>query len=285
MNESSKAIHQLIDQDYCEEEESIRVGMLLAFGIGILNATTYVSRGHVFASSQSGNLLYLGLDLANGDFSQVVKYLFPPIMFAIGIIIAEHFHDRPNYKHWRRIPFAIEIVVIAAATFLPLSWNTLANPIFGLACGLQSITFRRIRNTPVATVVITGSFQSAVESLTRYLHLKDQDDIFKTFLYLTIVLSYFAGIVGGAMLTKIMHQYTSLIAAGTLAIWPFIMTVPGHGPVCSVPETDSVDRPKEETGTKSLTDNGNTQEKQSSQKTEEKESPADTAEHTSSSLR
>lgn len=163
MNESSKAIHQLIDQDYCEEEESIRVGMLLAFGIGILNATTYVSRGHVFASSQSGNLLYLGLDLANGDFSQVVKYLFPPIMFAIGIIIAEHFHDRPNYKHWRRIPFAIEIVVIAAATFLPLSWNTLANPIFGLACGLQSITFRRIRNTPVATVVITGSFQSAVE--------------------------------------------------------------------------------------------------------------------------
>lgn len=236
MNESTKAIHQLIEQDYCEEEESVRVGMLLAAGTGILNAATYVTRGHVFASSQSGNLLYLGLDLARGDFSQVVKYLFPPIMFAIGIIIAEHFHDKPDYKHWRRIPFAIEIAVIAAATFLPLSWNTLANPIFGLACGLQSITFRRIRRTPVATVVITGSYQSAVESLTRYLHLKDPEDIFRTFLYLIIVLSYFAGIVGGAMLTRVLHQFTSLAAAAALAVCPFIMTVPSrhaNGNVCS----------------------------------------------------
>lgn len=37
MNESSKAIHQLIDQDYCEEEESIRVGMLLAFGLSLIH--------------------------------------------------------------------------------------------------------------------------------------------------------------------------------------------------------------------------------------------------------
>lgn len=235
MNEPQKVIHQLIQDDLCEEEESVRVGVLLAFGIGILNATTYVSRGHVFASSQSGNLLYLGLDLANGDFSQIIKYLFPPIMFALGIVIAEHYHDKPHYKNWRRIPFIIEICIIIGATFMPLSWNSLANPIFGLACGLQSITFRRIRNTPVATVVINGSFQSSVENFTRYFHLHDHNDIFKAFLYMTIVLSYFGGIVAGAMFTHWLHQYTSLIAAGTLMICPFIMTVPhrrADGTVC-----------------------------------------------------
>ncbi len=82
-------IGELVENDKDEREESLRVGLLLTLGIGILNACTYVTRGHVFASSQSGNLLYLGLDLAKGEFGNVTKYLFPPLMFAAGIVIAE----------------------------------------------------------------------------------------------------------------------------------------------------------------------------------------------------
>ncbi len=132
-------LQDLVVNDRDEHVESLRVGLLLSLSIGILNACTYMTRGHVFASSQSGNLLYLGLDLAQGEFSNATKYLFPPMMFAIGIIIAEHYRDKPNYPQWRKIPFLIEIALIFLATFLPDSWNALANPIFGLCCGLQTI--------------------------------------------------------------------------------------------------------------------------------------------------
>ena len=211
-------MRELVEEDVEEHEESMRVGLLLTLGIGILNACTYVTRGHVFASSQSGNLLYLGLDLAQGEFGNVTKYLFPPLMFAAGIVIAEHYHDKPGYPQWRKVPFLFEIILIALATFLPDSWNALANPIFGLCCGLQTITFKRIRSNPVATVVLTGSFQNAFIHLTRFLHLHDPQDAFRTLLYSVIVLSYFTGIVIGAWLCPYLGHYVSLISAGLLAL-------------------------------------------------------------------
>lgn len=218
MKRKHELLNELVVEDKEEKEESVRVGLLLSAGIGVLNACTYMARGHVFASSQSGNLLYLGMDLAQGEFSNVTKYLFPPLMFAIGIVIAEHYHDRPHYPQWRKVPFLIEIFLIGATTFLPESWNALANPIFGLCCGLQTIIFRRIRSNPLATIVINSSFQNAVVSLTRFLHLHDSSDAFRSVLYGIIVLAYFLGIVAGALMVPYMGRYVSLVTAA-LFIW------------------------------------------------------------------
>lgn len=217
-NNSNTVLKDLVIKDREEDVESIRVGALLTLSIGILNACTYVTRGHVFASSQSGNLLYLGLDFAKGDFSHVGKYLFPPLMFAIGIIIAEHYHDKPHYPQWRRVPFFIEIALITAATFLPDSWNALANPVFGLCCGLQTITFRKIRSTPVATVFINGSFQNSIVHAIDYLHLREREDAFRSLLYLIIVICYLGGIIIGGLLCPLMDHFVSLICSGLLLI-------------------------------------------------------------------
>lgn len=241
-NESMKpqtpaALKDLITSDEHEKhEESVRVGVLLTLSIGILNACTYVTRGHVFASSQSGNLLYLGLDFAKGEFSNVTKYLFPPLMFALGIVIAEHYRTKPNYPQWRRTPFLIEITLITLATFLPDSWNALANPVLGLCCGLQSITFRKIRSTPVATIVINGSFQNSIVHLIDYLHLRDHEDAFRALLYFVIVMAYLGGIIIGGLLCPFLGHYVSLVSAGLLLLCCCI-ALPRH----------KEEKPKEET--------------------------------------
>lgn len=219
-------IQELVEKDKDEQEESVRVGLLLSLGIGILNACTYVARGHVFASSQSGNLLYLGLDLSNGEFSNVIKYLFPPLMYAIGIVLAEHYHDKPGYHQWRRIPMFVEIALITGATFLPLTWNNLANPIFGLCCGLQTITFHHIRKTPVSTVFINGSYQNSIVHLTKYLHLHHREDAFRTVLYLLIVIAYLLGIIAGGIMVHAWGKYTSLVTALLLLASCFIVLHP-----------------------------------------------------------
>lgn len=209
-------IHRLMDDHDPAEEESLTLGVCLALAIGVLNACTYVTRGGVFASSQSGNLLKLGLDIAEGDFSRTGYFLFPVLMFGIGVIVAEHFRDIPNYENWRRIPLIIEIILITAASFLPPSWDQVANPTFGLACGLQSITFRHIRKIPVQTVFINGSYQNTLVHLIRYLHLDRREDLYRSCLYLVIVFSYFMGIVIGGLLCPLLDQMVSLVSAGIL---------------------------------------------------------------------
>lgn len=209
---------ELIEEDNAPEEESYRVAFLLSLSIGILNACTWMTCGHVFASSQSGNLLYLGLDIAQGEFSNIIKYLFPPLMFGAGIIIAEHFKDRPGYLSWRRIPMTIELCMIVVATFMPGSWDDLANPIFGMACGLQAITFRHIHQIPIATLAINGSYQNALEYMTKFLHLRDHEDAFRTVLYASIVVTYLGGIIAGGLLVPFLNRYVSLVSAGLIGV-------------------------------------------------------------------
>lgn len=218
---NQKPFKELVDERNISQEESIRVGLILSLAIGILNACTYICRGSVFASSQSGNLLLMGLDISHGNWSQAPKYLFPVIMSGIGVIIAEHYHDRPDYRQWRKIPFIIEVVLIAAGSFLPNSWDRVANATFALACGLQTITFRRIHGQPVSTVVINGSYLNSLEHYTKFLHIKNPEDAFRALLYFTLVVAYFAGIVIGAWLVNLLGLLTSLVSAAMIAccIW------------------------------------------------------------------
>lgn len=80
---------QQIIKDEKDGEDSLLVGLLASASVGIMDAGCYVTRGKVFASSQTGNLLYLGIDISNGDFSQILKYTFPVLLFVVGISLWE----------------------------------------------------------------------------------------------------------------------------------------------------------------------------------------------------
>ena len=74
--------------------ESIRLGILLALSGGFMDAYSYLERGQVFANAQTGNMLLMGVNLAEGNFQTMLDYLFPVLAFALGIFLAEMVHVR-----------------------------------------------------------------------------------------------------------------------------------------------------------------------------------------------
>ena len=50
--------------------ETFRVAALLAVVGGVLDAYTYILRGGVFANAQTGNIVLLGVHVADGDYRQ-----------------------------------------------------------------------------------------------------------------------------------------------------------------------------------------------------------------------
>ena len=215
-------VHQII-QDEKHGEDSLRVGILASASVGIMDAGCYVTRGKVFASSQTGDLLYLGMDIANGDFSQILKYTFPVLLFVLGVVLGTHFHLHDDRKGWRIGPALCEIVLILIATMLPASWNALANPMFGLVCGLQAITFRRIHHIPLATVYLNGNLREAVERLVKYIHLRDSDDMYRFLLSIILVVTFLVNVIIGAFFAQFMTHYVTIIAALLLGVDVFIM--------------------------------------------------------------
>ena len=67
---------------------SVPLGMVLAASAGYMDAYSYLARDKVFANAQTGNIMLLGISLAEGRWDQVLHYACPVAAFGIGILLA-----------------------------------------------------------------------------------------------------------------------------------------------------------------------------------------------------
>ena len=95
--------------------ESFWLCALLTTTGGFLDVYTYVTRGHVFANAQTGNLVLLGLNCAEGNIRESVYYLFPVVAFALGILFVEWIRAKfreYSQLHWRQIVVFLEAILL-----------------------------------------------------------------------------------------------------------------------------------------------------------------------------
>ena len=148
--------------------ESFLLGAVLACVGGFLDAYTYICRGGVFANAQTGNIVFLGIRLAQGRPRACLKYLIPILAFVAGVVIAElvrhHFRDNTRL-HWRQVIIAFEIVILAVVCFIPQreTCNLAANVLISFVCSLQVQGFRKMNGRTFSTTMCTGDLRSAAE--------------------------------------------------------------------------------------------------------------------------
>ena len=56
--------------------ESYLVGVLLAIAGGYLDVYTYICRGGVFANAQTGNIVLLGISMADQNWDKILFYIY-----------------------------------------------------------------------------------------------------------------------------------------------------------------------------------------------------------------
>ena len=143
--------------------ESFRLGVLLAITGGFLDAYSYVARGKVFATAETGNMVLMGLNIAQGNWQKVPHYLIPIICYALGVLVAEQIKGR--YKnnadiniHWRQVVVLAEILVVAVAAFIPQGeLDIVANSSIAFVCSMQVESFRKVNGNAYATTMCTGN--------------------------------------------------------------------------------------------------------------------------------
>lgn len=192
--------------------ESFQVGALLAFVGGYLDAYTYTIRGHVFANAQTGNIAFFGMNIANRDFKEAISYLVPVFAFVMGILVSEKI--RTGYcgrLHWRQPVMIFEIITLTAAGFIPCGkFNDIVNCMISFVCAMQVQSFKKINGTAVSTTVCTGNLRSTTEYVYNFFKTRDKQNLYKSLIYVSMILLFTAGAVIGAAVTS---------AAGTAAVW------------------------------------------------------------------
>lgn len=209
--------------------DTFLLGIFLAMVGGFLDAYTYIARGEVFANAQTGNIVLLGMNLAEGHFIEASYYLIPIMAFVMGIIIAET--TRKKYKekesiHWRQIVIIIEIMVLIIVAFIPQgNWNTVANVLVALVSSIQVQSFRKFNGNIFTTTMSTGNLRSGTEHIIRYRHTKDRNLLSRGLQYYGIITFFMIGAALGVWFTNRLDTYSVLVCCILLAVIFSIMFI------------------------------------------------------------
>lgn len=213
----------MMEQDnHIQMSESFRVGSLLAMVGGFLDVYTYITRDHVFANAQTGNIVLMGLNLAKGEIVTALSYFLPVVAFAAGILLTECIRCASknfNLLHWRQIVVLLETMLLLIPAFSPSGpWDVAVNILISFVCAVQMESFRKIKGHAVVTTMCTGNLRSAMEQIFQYIRLKDPAARKTIFHYYTIILFFIVGAVGGTYLTLLWGEKSIVCCSGLLAI-------------------------------------------------------------------
>ena len=153
--------------------ESFIIAMVLAFVGGYLDIYSYLARGKVFANTQTGNLVLLGYNIAQGNLSKVIYYLLAIFAFVSGVCLAkivEYKFKEGKYFYWLHMILAIEMIALFLVMFIPEGrFNVVANILVSFVCALQVQGFRKVNGNSYSTIMFTGNKRS--ESIAEWLDL------------------------------------------------------------------------------------------------------------------
>ena len=198
--------------------ESLLLGALLTVAGGFFDAYTYLCRGGVFANAQTGNIVLLGVNLAEREWLRALTYLLPVLAFALGVVLAEVIKQYGKARqadgkgmHWRQFIVLAEVVLIACAAFAPQQYNTAVNILISFVCAMQVEAFRKVRGSAFATTMCTGNLRSGTEQLVIWRQTGDANAARKARHYYCIILFFILGAALGAVCTDTLGERALLI--------------------------------------------------------------------------
>lgn len=197
-------MRRLLHKD--NKAESWEVAMLLALVGGYLDIYCYLARGKVFANTQTGNLVLLGCNIAQGNKEKVIYYLIAICAFLAGVCMAKYIEykckETPIFI-WTHITLGIEIIGIFIVMFIPAgTYSFIANMIISFLCGLQVQGFRKVNGNNYSSVMFTGNLRSLADKFSSYLIDKERKVLESVVIYLGIVIAFVIGGWWGALTTN-----------------------------------------------------------------------------------
>ncbi len=208
--------------------ESMRIGAILAIAGGFMDTYSYLVRDHVFANAQTGNIILLGINLSEKNFSQAINYLFPILAFILGVAFADLIKFKigeKNIVNWRQISLLIEALVLFFVAFIPTNLNLLANSLTSFSCAMQVESFRQIHGNSIATTMCIGNLRSATSHICLYFYEEDFSNAKRGFIYYSIILFFILGAIIGKFFIELLGQKSIIVCSVILIIADLIIHI------------------------------------------------------------
>lgn len=190
--------------------ERVRVAILLAFISGFLDAYTFMAQGQHFAGLQTGNMIYLMKNLAEGSFGVAAGYLLPLLAFTLGSLLTyfvRKFAVAHKYLRWHVLAGMIIFVGILytaiATEFLTSQWTVLS---LSVIAAVQLESFKRMRGTPYTNVMMTGNLKNMTVFISQGLFEKNRETLKRGIYAFLVIAGFCLGVFLSTVLSIYFHQ-------------------------------------------------------------------------------
>jgi len=140
--------------------------LLLAATGGILDANVFVSHGHVFACSMTGNVVFLGVAVFSHDWGEIVRHLVPIGGFFAGVTASKYARSRLTERSLLLLGLTFEALVLFVLGWLPTSCpHMVFTIIIAFVAAFQVASYRRVGSFSYNSTFVTGNLRDVAEGL------------------------------------------------------------------------------------------------------------------------
>ena len=182
--------------------ERIELGLTVICAGGLMDAYSYLTRGHVFATGQTGNVVLFAINLAEFNWPMVARYLAPITAFVLGIILS------------------FEAIAFALIALIPPEVSDLVvNLAISLCAAVSLENFKTFgTSSAYASIFCSGNIRSFAETLYDGLFRYDTHEFHRSMCYLALVGSFSMGVICGYFLIAAVGQYAALAISATFIV-------------------------------------------------------------------
>jgi uncharacterized membrane protein YoaK (UPF0700 family) len=208
-----------------------RALLALTFTTGMIDATTFLGLGHVFAGNMTGNIILLGFGLAQAGGLPVLAPVVSLACFLAGAAAGGALDVRLGGHSERALSpaMAVEIATMAAATLLLALGHVRAGTagavvvigLLALGLGMRNAVVRAIGVPDVTTTVLTTTL-TRLAAGTRLTGGDDRGSARRV----AAVLALLLGALAGALLRKADLWLVPAVAAAVTAVTLVVYGVP-----------------------------------------------------------
>ena len=203
--------------------------LLLTVVGGFFDAYTFVNCDGIFANAQTGNLIFVGIDLIEGNFSEVLHYSIPILSFVIGVLVSKFIETKYKELSIFKHIYMLLLTQIAALIIISIKHEYFGvdiRPIvISFICAIQFDGFRKVNNLVFASVFCTGNLRSMSEHLYKYFVLKKKESKIPFLIYLSVITVFLSGVILGAAMSKYLLHKAIIVPVFIISINLIFVTV------------------------------------------------------------
>lgn len=183
---------------------SLISALLLTFAGGFTDAYTFIYRGGVFSTMQTGNLIKFFISLTNGEFK--LMFILPIAFFILGCVLAALLRKNKFQSH---IVLSTLIIIYVIAGLCPKTevWDIVCVSLLSIVGAMQFEAFRRCLGYRYTSTMCTNNI--------RLLSVNIAEGKGKVIaIYASIIATFIIGIVIGVLVGKGMEMYSIIPLTG-----------------------------------------------------------------------